>query len=192
YSPDKVWIGLGNYQHLFSNGEMFKVFSHNLIYLLWGFIQVALGLFFALLLNTKLRGRNIYRVILFMPYIMNGVAVAYMFGYVFNSEYGSLNALLTAVGLESWATSWFGRSELVNHVLASINVWKYFGFNMVLFLAAVQSIPTDIIEAARIDGAGRARIVRHLILPSIVTVIELNLFLTVTGALEVFELPFVL
>jgi raffinose/stachyose/melibiose transport system permease protein len=192
FSPEKTWAGLANYREFFGNKEMLQVLSHNFVYLIWGLFQVALGLFFALLLNTKLRGRNAYRVILFAPYIMNGVAVAYMFNYVFNSEYGSLNALLNAIGLESLATSWFGRPGLVNHVLASIGVWKWFGFNMVLFLAALQSINTDMIEAARIDGANRRQITFNIIIPNIIRIIELNLFLTVTGSLEVFELPFLL
>lgn len=191
-SPDKTWSGLANYREFFANTEMLSVLTHNLVYLFWGIVQVAVGLFFALILNSKLRGRNMYRVVLFAPYIMNGVAVAYMFNYVFDSQNGSLNFLLTAAGLGNLATSWFGSPELVNHVLAYINLWKYFGFNMVLFLAALQSVPSDIIEAARIDGANQRQIVTRIIIPNIITVIELNLFLTVTGALEVFETPFLL
>lgn len=192
YSAEKLWIGWANYRYLFNNREMFEVFSHNLVYLLWGFVHVGLGLFFALILNSRMRGRNVYRSILFMPYIMNGVAVAYMFNYVFHTEYGSLNLLLSSLGIGSGQTSWFGSKHLVNHVLASINVWKYFGFNMVLFLAALQSIPKDMLEAAKIDGASSIQTVRYVIIPNIMTVIELNLFLTVIGALEIFELPFVL
>ncbi|MBW7453386.1 carbohydrate ABC transporter permease [Paenibacillus sepulcri] len=192
YSPEKTWAGFSNFNELFHNKEILSVFLHNFVYLLWGLLQNALGLCFALLLNSKLRGRNVYRVILFMPYIMNGVAVAYMFNYVFNSEYGSLNTLLHAVGLDDWAISWFGSVKFVNHVLGFITLWKFMGFNMVIYLAALQSIPSDIIEASRIDGASRLQIIWHIILPNMVRVIELNLFLTIIGALEVFDLPFLL
>jgi raffinose/stachyose/melibiose transport system permease protein len=191
-SPEKSWVGFSNFKEVFSNKEIFAVFSHNFVYLLWGFLQNGLGLFFALLLNSRLRGRNMYRVIIFMPYIMNGVAVAYMFNYVFNSEYGSLNALLHAVGFDSMAISWFGSVKLVNHVLGFITLWKFLGLNMVIYLAALQSISTEMIEAARMDGAGRLQVVFRIIFPNIIQVIELNLFLTIIGSLEIFDLPFLL
>jgi len=192
YSAEKTWVGFSNFKELFENKEILSVFAHNFVYLLWGLLQNALGLFFALLLNSRLRGRNVYRVILFMPYIMNGVAVAYMFNYVFNSEYGSLNSALRMIGLDDMAISWFGSVGLVNHVLAFITLWKFMGFNMVVYLAALQSIPSDIIEAARIDGASRLQIIGRIVVPNIVKVIELNLFLTIIGSLEVFDLPFLL
>lgn len=191
-SPVKTWVGFSNFKEAFSNKEIIAAFTHNFVYLLWGFFQNALGLFFALVLNSKLRGRNVYRVILFMPYIMNGVAVAYMFNYVFNSEYGSLNALLHAVGLDHLAISWFGSAKLVNHVLGFITLWKFMGLNMVIYLAALQSVSTEIIEAARIDGANRLQIVFRIIFPNIMQVIELNLFLTIIGSLEIFDLPYLL
>lgn len=191
-SPEKTWAGLANFKEVFSNPEIFSVFRHNLVYLGWGFLQNAVGLFFALLLNSRLRGRNVYRVILFMPFIMNGVAVAYMFNYVFNSEYGSLNSLLRVVGLDSLAISWFGLPSVVNHVLAFITLWKFMGLNMVIYLAALQSVPSEMLEAARIDGASKWQTILRIILPNIVRVIELNLFLTIIGTLEIFDLPFVL
>jgi len=192
FSPEKTWAGFGNYKEVFANKEIWVAFSHNFVYLGWGLLQNALGLAFAIMLNNKLRGRNAYRVLLFMPYIMNGVAVAYMFNYVFNSEYGSFNTLLHAVGLDSLAISWFGNAKIVNHVLGFITLWKFLGLNMVIYLAALQSVPSDIIEAARIDGASRTQIIFRVILPNMVKVIELNLFLTIIGTLEIFDLPFLL
>ncbi|OAO89192.1 hypothetical protein AXX17_ATUG03440, partial [Arabidopsis thaliana] len=192
FSPEKTWAGLGNYREVFSNKEIWGAFLHNLVYLGWGILQNGLGLCFALLLNSKLRGRNAYRVMLFMPYIMNGVAVAYMFNYVFNSEYGSFNTLLRSMGLDSLAISWFGSPKAVNHVLGFITLWKFMGLNMVIYLAALQSVPSDIIEAAKIDGATRFQTTTRVILPNITKVIELNLFLTIIGTLEIFDLPFIL
>jgi len=192
FSPEKTWVGVGNYKDVFANKEIWETFLHNLVYLGWGLFQNALGLFFALLLNSKLKGRNAYRVMLFMPYIMNGVAVAYMFNYVFNSEYGSFNTLLRSVGLDSLAISWFGSAHAVNHVLGFITLWKFMGLNMVIYLAALQSVPSEIIEAARMDGASRLQTSLRVVLPNITKVIELNLFLTIIGTLEIFDLPFIL
>lgn len=190
---DKLWVGLKHYRQIFSDLSIFSVFSHNAAYLYMGFIQNFIALFFAVILNTRLRGRNVYRVILFAPYILNGVAVAFMFNYVYHVEYGSLNAVLKLVGLQSLGeTNWLGNSGLVNHTLASIGLWKYMGFNLVIYLAALQSVPKSILEAAQIDGAGSWRTAWSITIPNIARIIELNLFLIIIGSLEAFDLPFVL
>lgn len=190
---DKKWVGLSNYREVIMNKEIFAVFSHNLAYLLVATVQNFIGLFLAILLNTRLRGRNFYRVILFSPFILNGVAVAFMFNYVYHVEYGSLNNMLKFIGLQTLGeTNWLGNVNLVNYTLASIGLWKFMGFNLVIYLAALQSIPTSILEAARIDGAGSWRTIWSITLPNIIRIIELNCFLVVVGALEVFDLPFVL
>ena len=190
-SAEKEWIGWANYKEVFSNPAIFGVFQHNLAYFVIGLVQNILALYFAILLNTKLRGKLFFRLLLFLPYILNGVAVAYLFGYVFDTTNGSLNMLLGYLGLPS-ETSWLGTENFVNYSLASIGLWRFMGFNMVIYLAALQSIPKDIYEAAAIDGASGWTAFTRITLPNIYQIIELNLFLTVTGALEVFDIPFVL
>nr|WP_221401451.1 sugar ABC transporter permease [Paenibacillus phyllosphaerae] len=192
-SPDKSWIGWDNYKEVFSNPEIFGVFKHNFAYFVVGIIQNILAIYFAIILNSKLRGKNFFRLLLFLPYILNGVAVAYLFGYVFDTTNGSLNTFLGTLGFDSLSqTSWLGSEGFVNYTLASIGLWRFMGFNMVIYLAALQSIPSDLYEAASIDGANGWQQFVYITLPNIYKIIELNLFLTVTGALEVFDLPFVL
>ncbi|HIW31536.1 MAG TPA: sugar ABC transporter permease [Candidatus Paenibacillus intestinavium] len=192
-SANKEWIGFANYIEVFSDPSIFSVFKHNFAYFVVGIIQNILALFFAVLLNTKLRGRNGFRLLLFLPYILNGVAVAYLFGYVFDTTNGSLNYILGALGFDQLSqTSWLGTKEYVNYTLASVGLWRFMGFNMVIYLGALQSIPKDLYEAASIDGANGWQKFTRITLPNIYKIIELNLFLTVTGALEVFDLPFVL
>ncbi|MEK4252197.1 carbohydrate ABC transporter permease [Paenibacillus sp. FSL W7-1287] len=192
-SANKEWIGFANYVEVFSNPDIFGVFKHNFAYFVVGIIQNMLALFFAVILNTKLRGRNGFRLLLFLPYILNGVAVAYLFGYVYDTTNGSLNALLGSLGFGQLSqTSWLGNKDFVNYTLASVGLWRFMGFNMVIYLGALQSIPSDLYEAASIDGANAWQKFSRITLPNIYKIIELNLFLTVTGALEVFDLPFVL
>lgn len=190
-SPDKNWIGWDNYEEVFSNSELFGVFTHNFAYFAMGIVQNVAAIYFAIVLNGKLKGKLFFRLLLFLPYILNGVAVSYLFGYVFDTTHGSLNLLLRAIGL-SGDTSWLGNQHFVNYTLASIGFWKFMGFNMVIYLAALQSIPGDLYEAASIDGATGWKQFLYITLPNIYKIIELNFFLTVTGALEVFDLPFVL
>lgn len=191
-SPVKEWLGIGNYIEIFTNPDLFGVFLHQIPYVLIGIIQNIVAIVFAVILNSKLRGRNFFRVMLFLPFIMNAVAVAFMFQYVFDTTNGSLNGLLGLVGLESWQQSWLGNASLVNYALASIGFWRFMGYNMVIYLGALQSIPGDMYEAARIDGASRFQMLWSLTIPNLTPIISLNMFLTLSGALAVFDLPFVL
>ncbi|WP_235550437.1 carbohydrate ABC transporter permease [Paenibacillus sp. Soil750] len=189
-TPVKTWVGFSNYKEIMGNREVFYIFLHNVAYFVGGILQNVVAFFFAVLLNSKLKGRNVFRTVLFLPYIMNGVAVAFMFGYVFDTNTGSLNYFLSLLGMDP--ISWLGKPGLVNVSLASIGVWKFMGFNMVVYLGALQSLPEDLYEAAKIDGARRFQVLRYITIPGMRKIIELNLFLTVIGALEVFDLPFVL
>ncbi|WP_139995820.1 carbohydrate ABC transporter permease [Paenibacillus paridis] len=192
-SPNKPWIGWSNYKEVFSNPAIFGVFKHNFAYFAVGIVQNIAAIYFAVVLNSKLKGKNFFRLLLFLPYILNGVAVAYLFGYVFDTTNGSLNYLLGQLGFDALSkTSWLGNGSFVNYTLASIGFWRFMGFNMVIYLAALQSIPNDIYEAASIDGANGWQKFIRITLPNIYKIIELNLFLTVTGALEVFDLPYIL
>ncbi|RIX53132.1 sugar ABC transporter permease [Paenibacillus nanensis] len=192
-SADKTYIGWANYKEVFSNPEIFGVFRNNVAYFVVGIVQNIAAIYFAVVLNGKLKGKNLFRLLLFLPYILNGVAVAFLFGYVYDTTNGSLNLLLGQLGFDQLAeTSWLGQSQLVDYSLASISFWRFMGFNMVIYLAALQSIPSDLYEAASIDGANGWQKFIYITLPNIYKIIELNLFLTVTGALEVFDLPFVL
>ncbi|SET88164.1 carbohydrate ABC transporter permease [Paenibacillus sp. NFR01] len=193
YNPEKPWVGLANYREVFANPDILKVFEHNFAYFAVGIVQNILAIYFAVVLNSKLKGRYFFRILLFLPYIMNGVAVAFMFGFVFDTTGGSLNLLLNSLGLHTLGeTSWLGKEGLVNYTLASTGLWRFMGYNMVIYIASLQAIPRDLYEAATIDGANAAQTLWKITLPNMKPVIQLNLFLTVTGALEVFDLPFVL
>lgn len=188
-----TWIGFANFVEVFTNRDLFGVFLNQIPYAVVGIVQNAIAIVFAVILNSKLRGRNGFRVLMFLPFIMNAVAVAFMFQYVFDTTNGSLNILLGAVGLDGLAkTSWLGNTSLVNFSLASISMWRFLGYNMVIYLGALQSIPADMYEAAEIDGAGRWQKLVRLTLPNLTKIIQLNMFLTLSGALAVFDLPFVL
>jgi raffinose/stachyose/melibiose transport system permease protein len=186
------WLGFENYKEVFRNPDLFGVFLHQIPYVIIGIIQNIIAIVFAVILNSTLRGRNVFRVMLFLPFIMNAVAVAFMFQYVFDTTNGSLNAILGFLGLESLQQSWLGNTSIVNFSLASIGFWRFMGYNMVIYLGAMQSIPGDMYEAAKIDGSNRFQTLWYLTLPNLTKIIQLNMFLTLSGALAVFDLPFVL
>jgi raffinose/stachyose/melibiose transport system permease protein len=189
---DQKFIGLANYKEIFTRPEIFGAFENNLYYFVGGLLQTAIALYFAVILNGRLRGKYIFRVLLFLPYVLHSVATVIMFRNVYHAEYGSLNVLLGAIGLESWQQLWLGDPHLVNFSLAFISMWKYFGLSMVIFIGALQSIPKDLYEASTIDGASSWQDFRFITMPSLRRVIELMLILTLTGALEAFDIPYIM
>ncbi|WP_245590282.1 carbohydrate ABC transporter permease [Cohnella panacarvi] len=189
---DQSWVGFANYKEIFTRPDIFAAFKNNLYYFIGGLLQTAVALYFAVVLNGRLKGKYVFRVLLFLPYVLHSVATVIMFKNVYHAEYGSLNIFLGAIGLESWQQLWLGNPHIVNFSLAFISMWKYFGLSMVIFIGALQSIPNDLYEASKIDGAGSWQTFRFITLPSLRKVIELMLVLTLTGALEAFDIPYVM
>jgi multiple sugar transport system permease protein len=127
----------------------------------------------------------------FLPYITSSVAIAILFGALFSKDFGLVNSLLhAAVGGEN--IDWIGRSETLGPVVAFIVFWRYVGFNLVLYLAALQSIPRELYEAAELDGASAFQQFRHITLPGLRPMILFGVTLSVIGGLQIFEEPFIL
>ena len=187
----KEFIGLENYVGIFTDPEVFRVFFVSLYYIAASFIQMGLALYFATILSFNTRFRNLFKGVLFFPFLINGVAIGLMFLYFFQPD-GTFDSLLKAVGLQSATTQWLGNPDAVNPSLAATSVWRYTGLNFVLFLGAIQSIPAQLYEAADLDGANRLQQFRHIILPGIKRIISLSFILAISGSLAVFEIPFIM
>jgi multiple sugar transport system permease protein len=190
FSPEKQFVGADNYVQLFTRPELFQVFIVSLYYLASGVVQMALALYFATILSFNVRFRNFFKGVLFFPYLINGVAIGFVFLYFFQPG-GTLDTVLRLVGVPG-NHLWLGDPGLVNWSLAGVSIWRYLGLNFVLFLGAIQSIPSEIYEAAQIDGANRWHQFRHLIVPGIRPVISLSVTLVVSGSLSVFEIPYIM
>ena len=106
--------------------------------------------------------------------------------------YGAFDAILTSVGLEGWIRSWLSDETVVNYVLAFVSLWKYSGYHIILFIAALQSVPQDIMEAAKVDGASSLQMFRYIQVPAIMLMVDYVLFDNIRGALQVFDIPFVM
>ena len=138
------------------------MFFVSLYYLAASVVQIGLALYFATVLSFNVRFRNLFKGILFFPYLINGVAIGFIFLYFFQPG-GTLDSVLRLVGADTDSTPWLGDPDVVNFSLAGISVWRYLGLNFVLFLGAIQSIPAELYEAAEIDGANRWQQFRHII-----------------------------
>lgn len=188
---DKEFVGLDNYVDIFTRPELFSVFKVSLYYFGGAFVQMAVALYFATILSARVRFSNVFKGILFFPYLINGVAIGFVFLYFFRPG-GVLDEVLALLGGEGLQRQWLGERSLVNYSLASVSVWRYMGLNFVLFLGAIQSIPHETYEAAEIDGANRWQQFRYIIAPGIKPVLSLSFILAIAGALSVFEIPFIM
>ncbi|PXW92212.1 multiple sugar transport system permease protein [Streptohalobacillus salinus] len=188
---DKNFIGLENYQTIFTNPEYFSVFRVSLYYFFATFIQLGIALYFATVLSFEVKFKNFFKGVLFFPYLLNGVAIGFMFLFFFRAG-GTLDTVLGMFGLGDFVQKWLGNPDIINYSLAGVSVWRYMGFNFIIFLGAISSIPNEIYEASEMDGANRWHQFLYIILPSIKIIVSLNLILAVSGALSAFEIPFIM
>jgi multiple sugar transport system permease protein len=153
-------------------------------------LQQFAGLFLAVLLNSNIRMKTTFRAVLFMPYIINGVAVAFMFNYMYDYSNSPVNLILEALGIN--AVHFISTSYMTNFALSFISFWKYVGYTMVIYVAALQSIPSEVFEAARIDGAGFFGTLAYITFPNIKSMLKVSLLLSLNGALQVYFEPFLI
>ncbi|MFE6047399.1 carbohydrate ABC transporter permease, partial [Streptomyces albogriseolus] len=189
-SPELNWTGAENYTELLTRSELFEVFLVSGYYLVASVVQIVLALYFATVLSFNVRFRNFFKGVLFFPYLINGVAIGFVFLYFFQDG-GTLDSVLRLLGVET-DHAWLGTPFSANTSLAGVSVWRYLGLNFVLFLGAIQSIPGELYEAAEIDGASRWQQFRHIIAPGIRPVLSLSVILSVSGSLSVFEIPYIM
>lgn len=187
---DFTFVGLSNYKMILTNPNYIALFKNTLWYMLSSIPQLIFALILAIILNDKIRGEKGFKAIVMIPYLLNGVVVALLFSSFLNQS-GGLNQILGLFGIDS-QMDWLTNSKVVNPILASISVWRYYGFNFILFLAAIQSIPENLYEACDIDGASYWYRIRYLIIPSIRRILFINILLSVSGAIQVFEMPYIM
>nr|WP_242438902.1 sugar ABC transporter permease [Streptomyces sp. CB00455] len=189
-SPDRRFTGVDNYVQIFTRPELFRVFFVSGYYLAASVVQIVVALYFATLLSFDLRFRNVFKGILFFPYLVNGVAIGFVFLYFFQDG-GTLDSVLSWLGVTT-DHAWLADPTSANLSLAGVSVWRFSGLNFVLFLGAIQSIPGELYEAAQLDGAGKWQQFRHIIAPGIKPVLSLSTVLAVSGSLSVFEIPYIM
>ncbi len=187
------YIGIRNYvKVLFGSKEVWQSFKNNMIYLIVSFAFIPVEILFAVFLNNKCKSTNVFKSIYFLPYIINGVAISYVFSYFYSSANGGLNGILEILGLEGLIQNWLSNKEIVNYSLSVVYIWRNFGFFIVLFISGLQTIPQEILEAAVVDGASSVQKFRYIIIPEIKRVIQIVVFMNITWCLQIFDIPFVM
>lgn len=192
YSKGSNFIGFKNYIAMFKNKDLWLSLRNNGIYFVAHLLFIPVELMFAVLLTSKLRGAKFYKTMVFLPYVINGVAIAYAFSYFFSPINGAFDSILELLRLGGLSQNWLSDEKIVNIILAFVSLWRFSGYHIVLFIAALQSVPKDIMEAASVDGANIWQTFRFIQVPSIALVIDFILFDNIRGALQVFDIPFVM
>jgi len=185
-------VGLDNYVRLLHDARFWTALRNTVWFVLVaGPASIAVSLAAALLVDAKVvRGRAIFRTILFLPVVTTLVAVAVVWRYLYHPRYGLLNQLLGAVGIAP--VDWLGNPAWALPALALLAVWKNFGFNMLIFLAGLQAIPERLSEAARLDGANRWQELWHVTVPMLAPTFVFVGVITTIGYLQLFAEPYVM
>lgn len=192
YIGERTFVGLKNYKDLFTRDDIFNSLKLSLYYMGGSVVQLVLALLLATLLSFKTKLGNLFKGILFFPFLINGIAIGFIFkfffthGFVFDTVLGWLGFPLDKLPY------WLKTQGLNNVSLVGTSVWRYLGQNMVLFIGAIMSVDAELYEAAELDGASKVQQFFHIILPSIKTIVTLNIILSITGSLSAFEPPFVI
>lgn len=192
YIGPRTFVGWDNYIDVFKRSECFKSLGVSLYYMGGAVVQLALALFFATLMVFKTKGESFFKGAMFFPYLICGIAVGFIFKFFYARGF-VLDSILQMFGMNPENIPMWLQDRSINNIsLAATSVWRYTGQNMILFLGAMMSVDSDLYEAAALDGANKWHQFRYIILPSIKSIVVLNLILSISGSLSAFEPPYVI
>lgn len=189
-NPPK-WVGFRNYERIFTDPQYLKLFRNCLWYMVVAIPQLVFAFILAVFVNGKFRGINFFKGVLIVPYLLNGVIISTIF-IIYFSNNGTLNSILRAVGLGKLAQQWLHNLRLVNPAIASISIWRYYGLNFLMFFGGLQAIPHELYEAAAIDGCTKLQEIRYISVPSVLYILFINILLSISGSIQVFEIPYIM
>jgi len=191
YTPT-TFVGLGNYIELFTNPLWVERFSGAVLHTCIFFaihmvVQNSLGLFFAVLLSSKFRGRDFFRTIIFTPATLSVLVVGFLWTLILNPQWGAVNIILEKIGLRSWALPWLGEQNLALVVISLTSAWQWVGMPTVMFLAGLLGISEELIEAAHIDGASAWTTFWRIQFPLLMPVVGIVAILTFVDNFNSFD-----
>ncbi len=191
--PTAEFAGLDHYNYILNDNRFWSALSHNFIFLgLAVIIPVWIGLLLAVFIYEIRRGRVFFRAALFLPAIFSGVVIAFVWKWIYHPFAGVLNPILETIGLGAFTQSWLGDPKIALYSTFIAYAWATFGYSMVIFLAGLQDIPTDIFDAARVDGANFRQKLFQIIIPSLYDVFTFVITLRIFTAMGIFGVVFIL
>lgn len=192
FGPPTDFVGMQNYTKILTDPKFQAALLHNgVIVVLSLLIQGPLAILFALLMNRRIKGRSLIRILIFIPWVVAEVIAATGWKLMLATQ-GAVNDLLATVGLGAWAQDWLADPSVAIWSLMLILTWKYLGFAIILFMAGMQNIPEDLYEAAAVDGATYWQAQWRITVPLLGPTIRIWAFLSMIGALQLFDLVYII
>ena len=192
YTGARKFVGWKNYMKVFQRSDCFGALKLSLYYMLGSVVQLAIALYLATMLSFKTRFGDLFKGFMFFPFLINGIAVGFIFKFFYTRGF-VFDTVLQWCGFQlDNLPYWLKDQSINNFSLVGTSVWRYFGQNMVLFIGAIMSVDPELYEASMLDGANKWHQFLYIILPSIKTILTLNVILSITGSLSVFEPPYVI
>jgi raffinose/stachyose/melibiose transport system permease protein len=187
------FVGLDNYDAVLHNEVFTDALVHNLtIVVLSVLIQLPLGLAIALLLNRRMRGQGLLRTLIFVPYVLSEVIAGVVWLQLLQPQYGVADSLFSSVGLHGPEQGWLGTPDYALFTVMVVLTWKYLGLAVLLFLAGLQGIPVDVVEAAQMDGASWWQVQWRITIPLLGPTLRVWAFLSMVGSLQLFDMVWIL
>lgn len=189
-TDEPTWVGLQNYIDMFTNDPVFwKSFTNSVIWVILSLlIPMVMGLLLALGLNRKMVGRNLFRSVFYIPSVFASITVAAMWRWIYNPTLGLVNQVLEQIGLGAWTQTWLGDPKIAIYSVFVASIWQAVGFPMILFLAGLQNVPPELVDAAKVDGASGWQVFRNVTLPALRPTTVVVVILTIINSLKVFDL----
>ena len=197
FGPDQLGkpfvLGIKNYADLFADKKFWGALTHNLHYAVASVIgKIVLSFALALALNGAFRGRTFFRAVFFLPVVISFVAIGTVWGFMLQYQYGAVNVALKTLGLGSLVFDWLGDPRFAMWSIILVDIWKWTGFHVVIYLAGLQSLPGEVEEAAVIDGANPWQRFWYVTVPLMQRYTLTNVIIATLGAFSVFDLVFVM
>jgi len=189
-SPEKVFVGLDQFKELFLHNQVFWRSMGNaaVITFLALTVQNLLALLLALACDRDIKFGNVYRVIFYIPPVLSGIVVGLIWQWIYDGNYGLLNHLLSVLKLGHLKRAWLSDGDTALYAVAVVHMWRGFGWGFIILLAGLQSIPRELYEAARVDGASAWHVFRHVTVPLMIPVFILVAILTILGTMQIFDI----
>lgn len=192
--PKMQFIGLDNYRNLLVDSNFWHAFLNNLLIVGFSVVgQIGIAFVISIFLMSKLaKWKGFHRTVIFIPVVLSSVVIGFLWGMIYNQDAGMLNWLLRTVGLESWIKPWLDDPGIVMYSVTVPIVWQYIGFYLIIFLAAMQSINSEVYEMAELDGATGFKKMLHITLPLLAPTIKIAVMLCIAGNMKAFDSIFVM
>lgn len=192
-TPRINFVGLKNFASLFAEKKLVAALWHTVVYAVAvTLLRNTVGLGMALVLNSRVRGKNLFRTLFFLPYVISPIIIGYLFTAIYHPSHGLLNDALRLLGLKALAVDWLNDPRYALFSTIMVDVWRTAGFSMVIYLAGLQTIPAELYESASLDGARYWQTFTHVTFPLIAPSLTVNLTLSVIGTMKVFVMILVL